>query len=65
MKFLFEDDTFAFETPRTTGFANCFGADLGEVLTADGELHAVQVGLDRRVLAATHKTSQSLREGEP
>ena len=32
MKFLFEDDTFSFETLRTTGFANYFGADLGEVL---------------------------------
>ena len=32
MKFLFEDDTFAFETLRITGFANYFGADLGEVL---------------------------------
>ena len=32
MKFRFEDDTFAFETLRTTGFANHFGADLGEVL---------------------------------
>ena len=32
MKFLFEDDTFSFEVPRTTGFANYFGADLGEVL---------------------------------
>src|SRR4051812_49948278 len=32
MKFLFGDDTFSFETLRTTGFANYFGADLGEVL---------------------------------
>src|ERR1700694_482615 len=32
MKFLFDDDTFSFETLRTTGFANYFGADLGEVL---------------------------------
>jgi hypothetical protein len=32
MKFLFEDDTFSFEALRTTGFANYFGADLGEVL---------------------------------
>src|SRR6476659_4074169 len=32
MKFLFENDTFSFETLRTTGFANYFGADLGEVL---------------------------------
>ena len=32
MKFLFEDDTFSFETLRTTGFGNYFGTDLGEVL---------------------------------
>ena len=32
MKFLFEDDTFSFETLRTTGFASYSGADLGEVL---------------------------------
>lgn len=31
MKFLFDDDTFSFETLRTAGFANYFGADLGEV----------------------------------
>jgi hypothetical protein len=32
MKFLFDDDTFSFETLRTAGFADYFGADLGEVL---------------------------------
>jgi hypothetical protein len=32
MKFLFDDDTFSFETLRSTGFASYFGADLGEVL---------------------------------
>src|SRR5882757_929225 len=32
MKFLFDDEAFSFETLRTTGFANYFGADLGEVL---------------------------------
>jgi alpha-beta hydrolase superfamily lysophospholipase len=32
VKFLFDDDTFSFETLRTTGFANYSGADLGEVL---------------------------------
>jgi hypothetical protein len=42
MKFLFEDDTFSLETLRTTGFANYFGAELGEVLATAGELHAVQ-----------------------
>jgi pimeloyl-ACP methyl ester carboxylesterase len=33
MKFLFEDESFSFETLRTTGFAAYGGADLGEVLT--------------------------------
>jgi pimeloyl-ACP methyl ester carboxylesterase len=32
MKLLFEDETFSFETLRTTGFALYGGADLGEVL---------------------------------
>jgi pimeloyl-ACP methyl ester carboxylesterase len=32
MKFLFEDESFSFETLRATGFANYGGADLGEVL---------------------------------
>lgn len=32
MKFLFDDDSFSFETLRTAGFAPYGGADLGEVL---------------------------------
>lgn len=32
MKFLFEDESFSFETLRTVGFANYCGADLGEVI---------------------------------
>jgi pimeloyl-ACP methyl ester carboxylesterase len=32
MKFLFEDESFSFETLRTAGFANDGGSDLGEVL---------------------------------
>jgi pimeloyl-ACP methyl ester carboxylesterase len=32
MKFLFDNETFSFETLRTTGFAAYAGADLGEVL---------------------------------
>jgi pimeloyl-ACP methyl ester carboxylesterase len=32
MKFLFDDETFSFETLRTAGFAAYGGADLGEVL---------------------------------
>src|SRR4051812_32234222 len=38
MKFLFGDDTFSFETLRTTGFANYFGADLGEVLATSRQI---------------------------
>jgi len=33
MKFLFDDESFSFETLRTTGFAAYGGVDLGEVLT--------------------------------
>ncbi|WP_213990048.1 alpha/beta fold hydrolase [Sodalis sp. dw_96] len=37
MKFLFENESFSFETLRTAGFANYGGADLGEVIvTARG-----------------------------
>jgi len=32
MKFLFDDESFSFETLRTAGFANYGGADLGEVI---------------------------------
>jgi pimeloyl-ACP methyl ester carboxylesterase len=32
MKFLFEDESFSFETLRAAGFANYGGADLGEIL---------------------------------
>ncbi|MFJ4919536.1 alpha/beta hydrolase family protein [Streptomyces sp. NPDC088725] len=32
MKFLFDEESFSYETLRTTGFANFEGADLGEVL---------------------------------
>jgi pimeloyl-ACP methyl ester carboxylesterase len=36
MKFLFDDESFSFETLRAAGFANYGGADLGEVIvTAD------------------------------
>jgi alpha-beta hydrolase superfamily lysophospholipase len=70
MKFLFHDDTFSFETLRTTGFANYFGADLGEVLATasritDGDeasWHAAWTATARRVaelgersLAAGHR----------
>ncbi|MEV5943257.1 alpha/beta hydrolase [Streptomyces sp. NPDC051994] len=33
MRFLFEDESFSFETLRAAGFANDGGADLGEVIT--------------------------------
>ncbi|MFD7014945.1 alpha/beta fold hydrolase [Streptomyces sp. NPDC059161] len=33
MRFLFEDESFSFETLRAAGFANDGGADLGEIIT--------------------------------
>ena len=38
MKFLFDDETFSFETLRTAGFALYGGADLGEVLATAGHI---------------------------
>jgi pimeloyl-ACP methyl ester carboxylesterase len=72
MKFLFDDETFSFETLRSTGFANYFGADLGEVLATaarvkDGDLAswerewkatAARVAeLGERSLASGHRIS--------
>jgi len=53
MKFLFEDDTFSFDTLRTTGFANYFGADLGEVLAAADRIHDGDQGGRHREWKAT------------
>ena len=38
MKFLFENESFSFETLRTAGFTLCGGADLGEVITTAGRI---------------------------
>src|SRR6266576_5371091 len=38
VKFLFDNETFSFETLRTAGFAAYGGADLGEVLTTAGHI---------------------------
>ena len=38
MKFLFDDETFSFETLRTAGFALYGGADLGEILATAGDI---------------------------
>jgi hypothetical protein len=72
MKFLFDDETFSFETLRSTGFASYFGADLGEVLATaarikDGDLASWQrewkatagrvAELGERSLAAGHRIS--------
>jgi alpha/beta hydrolase family protein len=53
MKFLFDDDTFSFETLRTTGFANYFGADLGEVLATANRIHDGDQGSWHREWRAT------------
>ena len=72
MKFLFDDETFSFETLRSTGFASYFGADLGEVLATaarikHGDLASWQrewkatagrvAELGERSLAAGHRIS--------
>ncbi|MEV4316186.1 alpha/beta fold hydrolase [Actinocrispum sp. NPDC049592] len=38
MKFLFDDESFSFETLRAAGFANYGGADLGEVVATAGRI---------------------------
>ncbi len=38
MKFLFEDESFSFETLRAAGFANYGGADLGEIIVTAGAI---------------------------
>ncbi len=72
MKFLFENESFSFETLRTAGFANYGGADLGEVLVTaraipegdeaawlkQWEATADRVaGIGERALAAGHVVS--------
>jgi hypothetical protein len=72
MKFLFDDETFSFETLRSTGFAGYFGADLGEVVATaarikDGDLDSWQrewqasaarvAELGERSLACGHRIS--------
>src|SRR6202040_826769 len=72
MKFLFDDETFSFETLRSTGFASYFGADLGEVVATaarikDGDLTSWQrewpapaarvAELGERSLAGGHRIS--------
>ena len=38
MKFLFEDESFSFETLRAAGFANYGGADLGEIIVTTASI---------------------------
>jgi hypothetical protein len=72
VKFLFDEETFSFETLRTTGFAAYGGADLGEVLTTAsriGESHEASwheawkttaqrvAEIGERALASGHRVS--------
>ncbi len=72
MKFLFDNESFSFETLRSTGFAAYGGADLGEVLTTarhigegdEASWHRVWKATAQRVgeigeqaLAAGHRVS--------
>lgn len=55
MKFLFEDESFSFETLRAAGFANYGGADLGEVIVTAG---AIPEGDEDAWLRAWKATAQ-------
>ena len=59
MKFLFDDDTFSFETLRTAGFALYGGADLGEVL---GTASAITDGDEASWHRAWKATAQRLHD---
>ena len=59
MKFLFDDETFAFETLRTAGFALYGGADLGEVL---GTASAITDGDEASWHRAWKATAQRLHD---
>jgi alpha-beta hydrolase superfamily lysophospholipase len=62
VKFLFDDDTFSFETLRTTGFANYSGADLGEVLAAARRITDGDQGSWHRAWKATAERVAALGE---
>jgi len=56
MKFLFEDESFSFETLRAAGFANYGGAELGEVLaTVRGIPEADEVAWHREWKATAER----------
>jgi len=59
MKFLFDDETFSFETLRTAGFALYGGADLGEVL---GTASAITDGDEASWHRAWKATAQRLHD---
>jgi pimeloyl-ACP methyl ester carboxylesterase len=53
MKFLFDDETFSFETLRTAGFAAYGGADLGEVLITASQIEEGDEGSWHQAWKAT------------
>ncbi len=70
MKFLFDDESFSFETLRTTGFAAYGGADLGEVLTTVRHIREGDEASWHRAWKATAERvakigAQALASGHP
>jgi pimeloyl-ACP methyl ester carboxylesterase len=59
MKFLFDDESFSFETLRTAGFANYGGADLGEVIMT---ARAIPEGDESAWLAQWEATADRVAE---
>ena len=60
MKFLFEDESFSFETLRAAGFANYGGADLGEVIVTAAAIPDGDEGAWHREWTATGRRVHAL-----
>jgi pimeloyl-ACP methyl ester carboxylesterase len=63
MKFLFDNESFSFETLRAAGFANYGGAELGEVLVTARAIRDGNEGDWHREWKATAARVRSLAEG--
>jgi hypothetical protein len=62
MKFLFDDESFSFESLRAAGYANYGGADLGEVIaTAAGIAEGDEAGWHRSWKATAERCENSVR----
>ncbi|MEV4448033.1 alpha/beta hydrolase family protein [Streptomyces mirabilis] len=62
MKFLFDNESFSFETLRAAGFANYGGADLGEIITTAQKITEGDEASWHRAWKATAERVQAIGE---